>query len=347
MKRLKEQNWNNNWTIGHDGVGNYVSKNGIREYTLITALTDGLSTTANGDTAPRGSTARTTHATGRDQIFVAGAATWEAVIGGSGGDIGGIAATGYYAFLSVPVDNSTRSFNGTAVSWQTVVADADVEVEVVTALNGVDHDLINDTLLGVNLENMVDMLNASEDAGIEVATYSTNKTQPSYRNGTRIIVTHDTEGVAGNAFALGTANDALATRSAATLTGGVDATVGQKVYDAVWTQATTAAPTVAIDLKNELGGTAPVLARTNAGIYTMTKVGAFPAAKTVCKPSRTFNSLSPFAVIDTIPERTSDDVITVRVTETVYTAANNITIAAKEISAITAPAVNVNVIVKN
>lgn len=48
------------------------------------------------------------------------------------------------------------------------------------------------------------------------------------------------------------------------------------------TQATTAAPAIAYTLENEIEAfsSAPTLARTSAGVYTVTKTGAFTANKT-------------------------------------------------------------------
>jgi hypothetical protein len=84
--RMKEQGYPNHFRMRHDGIGNYSDQNGVRAYSLTTALTHGLSTTAGGSTAPRGSIARTSHATGRDSLFVAGATTWqEMAVGGASG----------------------------------------------------------------------------------------------------------------------------------------------------------------------------------------------------------------------------------------------------------------------
>jgi hypothetical protein len=78
-RRIKEPNFANTMQMKHDGIGNYVDINGQRHYYLTTALVDGVtSTTSGGSTAPAGSTAQTSHATGKGVRFVAGASLWAA-----------------------------------------------------------------------------------------------------------------------------------------------------------------------------------------------------------------------------------------------------------------------------
>lgn len=61
--------------IGHDDAG-YITVNGKRFYVLPTAITANVTTT----TAPAGSEARTTHATGRDKIFTSDGSKWQAFL---------------------------------------------------------------------------------------------------------------------------------------------------------------------------------------------------------------------------------------------------------------------------
>jgi hypothetical protein len=76
-RRIKEPNFANAMQMKHDNIGNYVDVNTHRHYYLTTALVDGVtSTTVSGHTAPVGSFAQTSNATGKGKIFVAGAATW-------------------------------------------------------------------------------------------------------------------------------------------------------------------------------------------------------------------------------------------------------------------------------
>lgn len=80
-----------------------------------------------------------------------------------------------------------------------------------------------------------------------------------------------------------------------------------KIYRVLLTQSGTDAPT-AIVLENSLVGT-PVLARSSAGIYTVTLAGAFTADKTFPRPwlgNSNNNSVSNMQV-----DRTSADVITI------------------------------------
>jgi hypothetical protein len=58
----------------------------------------------------------------------------------------------------------------------------------------------------------------------------------------------------------------------------LDAGLGHQVYRAVVAQAGTAAPTATV-IENSLDG-APTLARTGAGVYTITRASAFTANKT-------------------------------------------------------------------
>lgn len=83
-----------------------------------------------------------------------------------------------------------------------------------------------------------------------------------------------------------------------------DSAANYKVYTINSTQTGTAAPTAVI-LDNTLAGT-PVIARTSAGVYTITLAGAFTAAKTVL-----ITGTCPTAGATVSAVRTSADVITV------------------------------------
>lgn len=337
MMQKERHNRTNVSFLGHDAFGTYEDFNGIRRYSLHSAITEA---TAKG-VAPRGSLVQTDNPTGRESLWIVGATTLER-IGGDSEDVQGTASSGYYAFLKAPIANDARVFNGISFSWKTTPAGA-TEAQVVTETSSP-----NNTLLGENLANMVTKLNASANGAISGATYSTNATSAKQKNGTRILVTYDTDGTVGDAYTLDTANDALSTRSGATLSGGINADAGSKALRLNVTQSTTATPTVAQTVTNELGGAAPTLGRTSAGIYTITKVGAFPANKTFLPPAAVIvNGVSPFTTVLAALERTSDDVLTLRVLEVTYTAANNVGIAVKEISAMNVPLVPIQVIVAN
>lgn len=214
--RLKEANHPNYLRLRHDANGNYSEQNGIRRYTATYPVTDGMTPVSTAP--PRGSELRTSHATGRDYIFILGNdGKWQVIGNAQDSAFGKVAATGSYSFLRNPVADDARTFNSVAFTYKLSPVGA-VQVQLPT---GVD-DPVNDTILGTALFNLAAKLNASVDASITPATYSTNATN-GHKNGTQLIVTHDTEGAAGNAYTLGSGTDSLATRSAATLTGGSDA----------------------------------------------------------------------------------------------------------------------------
>jgi hypothetical protein len=337
MRIHERHNRTNLSTLGHDAFGNYEDFNGIRRYSISTPITEA---TSRG-VAPHGSLVQTTNPIGRESLWMVGASNLER-LGGVTADLEGVAATGAYTFLKAPVANDARTFNGVAFSWKATPTTA-VQAQLVTEASSP-----NNTILGENLANMVAKLNASVDGAVSVATYSTNQTSTKKKDGTKIIVTYDTEGIAGNAYTLDSADDTLSTRSGATLSGGVATIAGYSNVALNITQATTDAPTVAGLIANEGGGDLPVIARTSAGIYTFTKTGAFPANKTFLPPAAVIvNGLSPFSIVTAALERTSNDVLTLRVLETVYTAANNITIGVKEISAMIVPVVPIHIIIGN
>lgn len=86
-----------------------------------------------------------------------------------------------------------------------------------------------------------------------------------------------------------------------------ESSVAVKVYRALVSQATTAAPTATV-LENSLGGTV-VWARSSTGTYTATLTGAFTSAKTfIMQPGETGTIA---AIKNVLASRTSDNVITV------------------------------------
>lgn len=214
MKRLKEMGYVNEATLQHDGFGNYLNINGVRVYTLTRTLNDGDSSTFGGATAPRGSLVKTTHQNGRGQLFIAGVSTLEA-IGGANNDIAGEQAEGTYTFTVPLVADQTRSFNGVVFTAKDAPASAvqfQSDVAVGAATGG-------DTVLGLQLRDLVAKLNASANVLINIATYSVDDEVGGRANGTKIRIVFDADGVAGNAYTLDTATG----RSGATLTGGVAA----------------------------------------------------------------------------------------------------------------------------
>jgi len=66
------------WALrtGKDSIGSYVLyENGVKEYSLTTAITDGVTPT----TTPAGTFARTSHGTGRGKIFSSDGSFWQDV----------------------------------------------------------------------------------------------------------------------------------------------------------------------------------------------------------------------------------------------------------------------------
>ena len=84
-----------------------------------------------------------------------------------------------------------------------------------------------------------------------------------------------------------------------------DSAANYKVYTINATQTGTAAPTATV-LDNTLPQGTPVLARTGAGVYTITLAGAFTSGKTVL-----ITGTCPTAGATVSAVRTSADVITV------------------------------------
>jgi hypothetical protein len=112
---------------------------------------------------------------------------------------GDVAASGYIDFSDQPSAGDTITINGQAFAF---VDDAPSGEEI----------LIGGTIVQT-LSNITARLNNSTDADINIATYS----RP---NGTqRLLIVHDTAGVAGNSFTLA-AQSSVAKASASTLQGG-------------------------------------------------------------------------------------------------------------------------------
>ena len=112
---------------------------------------------------------------------------------------GDVAATGFIDFSGLPSENDTITINGTEFTFVSDTPAGD-EIEIGgTAIQTVD--------------NAVSQLNASSDGNVTVATYS----RPTGTS--RLLVTHDTAGSAGNVFTLAKDCD-VATLSDGTLEGG-------------------------------------------------------------------------------------------------------------------------------
>jgi len=77
--RVKERNQPNHFKMKHDNHGSYTEHNGLRTYAMKTALSNVTSTISGSHQAPEGSLARTTHATGKGSLWIAGPTTWKQV----------------------------------------------------------------------------------------------------------------------------------------------------------------------------------------------------------------------------------------------------------------------------
>lgn len=112
-----------------------------------------------------------------------------------------VAASGSILFASNPADGDTVTLNGVVWTFKTTPTVA-------------AQTQIQPTLAGTLAQLAID-LNASVNASLTVATYSSNPTS--------LIVTYDTTGAGGNAYTLAAS---VATPSGATLTGGTTTGVG-------------------------------------------------------------------------------------------------------------------------
>jgi len=103
--RVKERGHPNHFKLRHDAIGSYIEQNGLRTYSLKTPIAPGTSTTVSGVKAPVGSLARTSHATGGTNLWIAGATVWNDVGGGATtfgtGGLGAVeGAKAYKAYFS-------------------------------------------------------------------------------------------------------------------------------------------------------------------------------------------------------------------------------------------------------
>lgn len=109
------------------------------------------------------------------------------------------AATGSITFSAQPAAASTITINGVVFTF--------------VASGAVGPQINIGASLATTLANAVTVLNASVDALVTPATYSTDTIS-------KLIVTHDTLGLAGNSFTLAASAASNGTVSGATLTGG-------------------------------------------------------------------------------------------------------------------------------
>lgn len=112
-----------------------------------------------------------------------------------------VAASGFITFSANPADGDTVTLNGVVWTFKTTPTAA-AQTEIQSTLAGTLVQLASD-------------LNASVNASLTVATYSSDPT--------RLIVTYDTTGAGGNAYTLAAS---VAVVSGATLTGGTTTGLG-------------------------------------------------------------------------------------------------------------------------
>lgn len=112
----------------------------------------------------------------------------------------GVAATGSYTFSDQPAASATITVGGQAFTF--------------VASNPTANQILIGATLAETVANAVVALNASTVAGVAVASYAASL------DGTKILITYDTLGTAGNAMTLAAGGTSNATPSAATLTGG-------------------------------------------------------------------------------------------------------------------------------
>jgi flagellar hook-associated protein 1 FlgK len=123
-------------------------------------------------------------------------------LGAVSASIATVKATGSVTFATNPADTESIIINGTTVTF---VSGTPVGNQVKLGGN-----------LSSTLENLNEFLNDSSDVNISQATYEIS--------GNSVLVKNKTGGSSGNAFTLDVSGTNLATRSAATLTAGADAT---------------------------------------------------------------------------------------------------------------------------
>lgn len=130
-------------------------------------------------------------------------------------NVAAIAATGDYTVGTNFADEEEIEFNGVVFIAKETPED-ETDFEIGTGATG------DDTDLGISIDNLITLLNASVDPLISIATYSDNHTSTN-KDATEVITTFDTPGATGNAFTLDT-DTVNIVRSAATLEGGAEAT---------------------------------------------------------------------------------------------------------------------------
>lgn len=151
---------------------------------------------------------------------------WLKMMLGSPTTTQGVAATGSYIFSAQPVTNGILTVNGTTVTFKT---------------SGATGNQVNiGATLADTITALVQFLNASADANISPASYTTDDAL------TTVFVTHDTIGTAGNSFTIvaGTSPATNAVASGATLAGG--STSGP--YNHVFLSGALATPDAAVEI---------------------------------------------------------------------------------------------------
>lgn len=123
-------------------------------------------------------------------------------LGSVSGAINTVKATGSITLATNPANTETIIINGTTVTF---VSGTPAGNQVKIGGN-----------LSATIENLSQFLNNSSDVNITQATYEVS--------GSSILVKNKVGGTSGNSFSLDVSGTALATRSAATLAGGADAT---------------------------------------------------------------------------------------------------------------------------
>lgn len=129
------------------------------------------------------------------------------------------AATGTIVFSANPSPDDTITINGTVFTF---VSSSPGATEIEIGSN-----------LPLTLDNMISVLNGSADTDVDDATYTEDGTDT-------LTITHDTSGVAGNAFTIAASDAAV---SSATLLGGA--------YVHTFTSGGTDLPSLAIEMAHE------------------------------------------------------------------------------------------------
>ena len=125
------------------------------------------------------------------------------------GATAGVQATGALTVAVNPSNNETIAVNGVTFTFK---SSASTSTEVQIGGDNVE-----------TASNMAAKLNASANAAITVATYTANSTA--------VDISYDAGGTDGNAFTLADSSGGNVTRSAATLTGGLNTGNGLQLAD--------------------------------------------------------------------------------------------------------------------